>query len=374
MKASQLNKATFDDLATRDGQNLISVFIPTHRKGREIAQDQIRFKNELSELDHRLEELGWKPRQRSERLAEATALLEDGEFWEHQDAGLAVYIDDDGRVESVSTRRAVPALSTVMPVFMLRPLVADLHALSVPVLALTKDEVRLFVATRYSVEPLPDELPAYDDVNWFVDREVQRQQHPDRSGTTRSQHGHESATRDDEDLARFLREVDTALEDFDPATALIVLGDDGLAARFANVSRRKTMSPPNSGLTAPFSPPEVSELVTDIIADMEQARLDSRLDTARDRLGMGMGTSNLEEALPSVMSGRVGEVIVDVTAAPVWGRFNQAAFDVDIQDIPSPGDVDLLDRLVVWGRQNGAELVATDAPLDGQAFVVVYRY
>jgi hypothetical protein len=33
MRASQLDQATFDDLAARDGQNLISVFIPTHRKG-----------------------------------------------------------------------------------------------------------------------------------------------------------------------------------------------------------------------------------------------------------------------------------------------------------------------------------------------------
>jgi hypothetical protein len=374
MRASQLDQAAFDDLAARDGQNLISVFIPTHRKGREIAQDQIRFKNELSDLDDRLEQLGWKPRQRSERLAKATVLLEDGEFWEHQDAGLAVFIDDEGQVESVSTTRTVPAFSTVMPVFMLRPLVADIHALSVPVLALTRDEVGLFVATRYSVEALSDELPSYDDVNWFVDREVQRQQHPDRSGTTRSRHGHEDATRDDEDLTRFLREVDTALEGFDPTTPLIVLGDDGLVARFANVSGRETTSPPNSGITAPFSAQEVSELVTDVIAEMEQARLETLLDTARDRLGVGMGTFNLEEALPSAMSGRVGQVIADVTAAPVWGRFDQTAFDTDIHDTPMPGDVDLLDRLVVWGRQNGAEVVATDVPVDGRSFVVVYRY
>lgn len=373
MKARRLDEATFDDLATRDGQNLISVFIPTHRKGREIAQDQIRFKNELSDLDDRLEQLGWKPRQRSERLAKATGLLEDGEFWEHQDAGLAVFIDDEGQVESVSTTRTVPTFSTVMPVFMLRPLAADIHALSVPVLALTKDEVRLFVATRYSVESLPDELPSYDDVNWFVDRETQRQQHPDRAGTTRSRHGHEDATRDDEDLARFLREVDTALGSFDPATPLIVLGDDGLVARFANVSRRETTSPPNSGITAPFSAQDVS-LVTDVIANMERDRLEAHLHTARDRLGVGMGTSDLQEALPSTVSGRVAQVIADFTAAPVWGRFNQTTFDVEIHDTPAPGDVDLLDRLVVWGRQNGADVVATDAPVDGRSFVVVYRY
>lgn len=374
MRATNLDEAIFDDLASRDGQNLISVFIPTHKRGREVSQDQIRFKNALSRVDDRLEELGWKPRQRSERLARATALLDDREFWEHQKAGLGVFIDDDGELAALALTRPVDAFSTVMPVFMLRPLATNIHTLSVPVLALTKDEVQLFAATRFSSEPLPDELPSYDDVNWFVDREVQRQQHPDRAGSDRSRHGHEDAARDDEDLARFLREVDTALEDFHPETPLIVLGDDSLTARFANVSGRETTSPPNSGITAPISSQTVLDLVSDVIADMEQIRLESEMEVARDRLGVGMGTSSLEEALPAVASGRVGKVVVDVAAAPVWGRFDQTAFDVAIHTSMVPGDVDLLDRLVVWGRQSGAEVVPTDSQVDAKSFVAIYRY
>lgn len=374
MRASHLDEAAFDDLAARDGQNLISVFIPTHKRGREVSQDQIRFKNALSWVDDRLEELGWKPRQRSERLANAMALLDDREFWEHQEAGLGVFIDEDGEFEALALTRPVDDFSAVTPVFMLRPLVANIHALSVPVLALTRDEVGLFVASRFSAEPLSDDLPSYDEVNWFVDREVQRQQHPDRAGSDRSRHGHEDAARDDEDLARFLREVDTALHAFDPETPLVVLGDDGMTARFAQVSGRETTSPPNSGITAPFTSQTVLNLVTEVIAEMERGRLESQAEVAHDHLAIGMGTSSLDEALPAVVSGRVGKVLVDVTADPVWGRFDQTTFDVAIHESMIPGDVDLLDRLVVWGRQNGAEVVPTDSQLDDKSFVAIYRY
>lgn len=374
MRAKHLDESVFDDLADRSGSNLISVLIPTHKKGREIAQDQIRLKNGLSEVDDRLADLGWKPRQRRDRLAAAMELLEDREFWEHQDAGLAVFIDDEGQVETVSTTSPLESFTSVMPVFMLRPLVADLNALRIPVLALTRDEVELFVATRFSVDPLPAELPSYDDVNWFVDRETQRQQHPDRAGTDRSRHGHEDATRDDEDLSRFLREVDDALEGFDPDAEMIVLGDDDLAARFANVSDRKTTSPSNSGISAPITSQDVEQRLGGMIEQMEDDRLAEVLSAVSDSLGVEMGSSDLEDALAAVMSGRVGTIVIDTKAAPVWGRFDETSFDAEIHESKQSGDVDLLDRLVVWGGRNGAEIVATDSPVHGRDFAATFRY
>lgn len=374
MRATHLDESVFDDLADRSGSNLISVLIPTHKTGREIAQDQIRLKNGLSEIDDQLADLGWKPRPRRERLAVAMDLLDDREFWEHQDAGLALFIDDDGEVETVSTTSSLDGFATVMPVFMLRPLVGDLNALRIPVLALTRDEVGLFVATRFSFEPLPGELPSYDDVNWFVDRETQRQQHPDRAGTTRSRHGHEDASRDDEDLTRFLREVDDALEDFDSGAKLIVLGDDDLAARFANVSSRETTSPPNSGISTPFTNQDVEQRLEGVIEQMEQTRLDEVLSATSDSLGTGMGTSDLEDALAAAMSGRVETLVIHTLADPVWGRFDESSFDAAIHESKQPGDVDLLDRLVVWASRNGAEIVASDSPVEGKEFAAIFRY
>lgn len=374
MRPTRLDEALFADLAGRSGNGLISAFIPTHDKGRQVAQDRIHLKNQLSEADEDLTDLGYKPQDRKERLSAARDLLDDVEFWEHQDGGLALFIGDNGEFQAVSTSRSLAPFSIVMPVYMLRHLVGDLHDLAVPILALTRDEVSLYVASEYSVESRPDDLPSFGDVNWFVDRETQRQQHPDAAGSSRSRHGHEDASGSDEDLARFLREVDSALREFETTIPMVVLGDDDLAARFDNVSERETISPPNSGLSTPISTHDVEKRSEPVIAELVAGRRQEAIAEARDRLGMGEGSTDLEETLPEVMSGRVGKIMVHDQAEPVWGRFDESSFEVETHDRRRPGDVDLIDRLVVWAHSRGAEIVSSPDPIDGHVFAALYRY
>ena len=69
MKPLVVDTHLFDRLAAHDGTVLISMFIPTHTKRRGgTAQDPIRLKNQLAELDGALEATGRNTRQRSDRL------------------------------------------------------------------------------------------------------------------------------------------------------------------------------------------------------------------------------------------------------------------------------------------------------------------
>lgn len=374
MRATRLDESVFDDLANRSGEDLISAFLPTHLTGRDVAQDRIHLKNQLSDAEETLADLGYKPRARQDRLAGARELLDDLEFWEHQSAGLAVFVDEDGAVTPVSSTKRLSPSSVVMPVFMLRPLIADIRTITAPVLALTKDAVALFEATGSDVEPMDVELPSYDDVNWFVDREKELQQHPDHVGTERSRHGHEPSSRADEDVARFLREVDSALTGYESETPLIVLGDDDIVSRFANHSERATQSPANSGITAPFGLDDVRSSIRELLAELEEKRVDAIRAEAIDRLGEGRATGDIEEALPAALSGRVGSIVIDRQSPPVWGRLDRATYDVETHESHQPGDVDLLDRLVVWARDNGASVTSTDTEIDGRPFIAIFRY
>jgi hypothetical protein len=372
MRATRLDESVFDELSSTSGADLISVFLPTHKRSRDVAQDRIRLKNNLAEVDEALAGHGWKPRQRANRLAKAHALLDDLEFWEHQESGLAVYIDDEGDSRPVASGRPLSTSTWVMPVFVVRPLAADLNGLTVPVLALTQDEVALFVANEFGAEEMPAELPSYGDVNWFVDREKERQQHPDMVGTNRSRHGHEPSR--DEDLYRFLREVDSAIEGFDEETPLIVLGDDDVVSRFAHVSRRPTLSSPNGGIRAPFSPTEIAEEVSAHVADLTQRREEEARTTATEQIAVEMGTADIHEAVPAAVEGRLERLLIHRTATPVWGRLDEVAMEVEVHERQEAGDVDLLDRLVVWARGTGAEIVSTDTMIDDRPFAATFRY
>lgn len=119
MRPLTLDRDLFDEMANRGGSDLISIFTPTHSKGRDVSQDRIRLKNLLGNADSDLEELGFKPRERKDRLRNARDLLDDREFWEHQAEGLAIYIDDDGEVNPVSLDHEVAESAYVMPVFVI---------------------------------------------------------------------------------------------------------------------------------------------------------------------------------------------------------------------------------------------------------------
>jgi len=374
MRARTLDRSLFDDLADKGGRDLISVYIPTYRRGRDVDQGRIRLRNQLAAIDDELARRGWKPRERSERLRHAHALLDDREFWEHQDAALGVFIDDRGGIIPIAMSRDVFPKSIVMPVYLLRPLLGDLNALDLQVLALTKAKVVLYQVRHDQIDEIECDLPkSFDDVNWFVDREKQRQQHPDRVGTRNGRHGHDTSG-GGEDRARFLREVARALPTRDSELPLVVLGDDDLVVRFATEVERDVLSPPNSGLAAPWSEVDVLETVQPLLADLESARESRTAAMAAEQLGTGNATTDIAAALGDAVSGRLAAVVVDRTAAPVWGRIDEENLEVTIHGERAPADVDLVDRLITLSMGTGADVESLETAADGHPFVAVRRF
>lgn len=367
------DRELFDHLAAVTGETLISLYLPAHVRGAEINQDRIRLKNGISAADERLEEAGWSPKHRSQRLDSVQTLLEDEEFWRHQGLGLAVLVDEEGEATTLALDYEPNELSAVAPVFHLRPLVPSLQAIELWTLVLTKGGVRLYLASRAEARRAEADLPeSFDDVNWFVDREKQRQRHPDHVGTNRARHGHEGGSWD-EDLKRFMRAVSDALPEpgLDP---LVVLGDDNLAARFANIADGEIISPPHGGIGDVDDPVEIREKTIPIIDSYEESQLESRLGQAREELGTGAGITELEEGLEAAVAGRIGTLLFDRDAEPVWGEFDPVSLAIRRHDERQQFDVDLLDRLVVHAMSTGAEVAAAPGPVAGHLFAAIPRF
>lgn len=375
MKTDTVDRELFDQLAGTGGNEMISIYIPTHRRGREISQDRIRFKNQLAVASDQLAERGRKPRERSNRLSAAEALLDDREFWEHQSSGLGAFITDDGEVTTVSLSAEPGSLCTVMPVFLLRPLAGELQRPVAPVLALTRGFVGLYRSDVSGVTHVEADLPeSFEDVNWFVDREKQRQQHPDRAGTARGRHGHEPTAREEEDVRRFLREVADALPEVEGRNPLIVLGDDDLVARFEKEARQRTMSPANSGLSSPVTDAQVLELARPLIDGLEREAEEAAAAEAREQLGLGNASIEIEEALVDAISGRTRKLVFHRGLEPSWGRVDETSLEVIVHDERSVADVDLLDRLVVYTIGTGGSTHPVGSPIDGWPFIAIRRF
>lgn len=375
MRPLTLHPTLFETLAGRRGEDLISVVIPTHEHGRDVTQDPIRLKNELASVAATLADRGWRQPAIQERLSTATALFDDVEFMEHQSTGLVVYIDEDGSTTAVSLNRTPQPTSFVLPMFHVRPLVTELRSETYDVLVATRHGVRLYESRGSELVAVDADLPSsFDDVNWFVDRERQNQRHPDRAGANVNLHGHRDSGATDEDTARFVRAIGRALPASSKTTPLVVLGDDRLVADLRAVIERPTTSPPHSGIADPDSTTEVRRTAGRTIEELEAARRTDLHDDFERMVGEGSAMTSIAVALPAALEGRLSRVAVHTDAAPVWGRFDPDRFEVDLSLTRRPGDVDLLDRVLVEGLHTGADVDTLDGEVAGSALVAALRY
>jgi hypothetical protein len=354
---------------------MISIAMPTHVRGRDISQDKIQLKNKLAEVDSILEGNGVKRRQREDQLARATALLGDMEFWEHQSEQLAVYIDDSGELTTIAVSRQTRSRpSVVSSVFHSRHVLGDLNPLRLPVLVLTEKAVALYELSSRGLAEKNANLPSsLEDVNWFVDRERQRQQHPDRVGSPSNRHGHDPSAKEGEDTARFLRAVRDALPSEANGSPLVVLGDDNLVSRFAKLSGGEILSPKHSGVDE-LSTTAILERAAPELERYRSQQITGLSAEAMDELGVGNATTDLFEALSDAAAGRLSRVLLHSDADPVWGDFDPESLVVNKHADQEYGAVDLIDRLVATSYGTGAEIVLSDSKLGGNDFVAVRRF
>lgn len=375
MRPMMLDEGLFDEVAKTRGDALVSILMPTHTKGPETAQDRIRLKNALSDVEEMMDRAGWRRSDRESRLEKARGLLDDEDFWAHQGRGLALYIDGEGGLRSVALGEAPPDVCTVADSFHIRHLLVELMEEILPALVLTKGAVALYSVDGGGAHAIEADLPAsFDDVNWFMDREPQEQRHADSSGSAGVRHGHDPSDRMTEDLHRFLRAVSQAVIDAIGTGPLVVLGDEPLIDDFRRIDDRKVVALGLDGTGRFDSPAEIGKRVRPIIADRVAAALAANNQAARDALGTADTVTLFPDVLYAAVSGRLSDVYLQRDAPPVWGRFDAAALDAAAGSEHSVGRVDLLDRLVDSARMTGAEVRVMEGDADGSQFVGVRRF
>ncbi|MEX0938474.1 MAG: hypothetical protein WDZ59_11495 [Pirellulales bacterium] len=132
----------------------VSLYMPTHRAGKEAEQDPIRFKNLLREAQSQLRDSGMRAPDAQELLAPAQSLRADELFWRKQGDGLALFCTTD----FFSTYRLPLRFAETVHVgrrFFIKPLLPLLQGDGrFYILALSQSEVNLYQASRYSIREM----------------------------------------------------------------------------------------------------------------------------------------------------------------------------------------------------------------------------
>lgn len=137
----------------------VSILMPTHVSGSETQQDPLRFKNLLSEAWSQLTALGHSSADSDRVLTAAQSLMDDREFWQHQELGLAVFLAG-GEIRTYTLPVSVTDQVVVRHGYHLTPLLPLVASDELfYVVTVTSQEVEMFRASRFEISRVYYEGP-----------------------------------------------------------------------------------------------------------------------------------------------------------------------------------------------------------------------
>ena len=356
------SRRDLDELVAIEAAPAVSVYLPTHRAGREIRQDPTRLKNLLSAAAEKLAASLRKPKIDA-LLAPAEALVGDDDFWRHQEDGLAIFLAPGfHRVHKLPI--PVSEELVVGDHFCIRPLLALLEdAGAFWLLTISAKRTRVYRASRWSFSEAPEiNLPqGVGEIRGMTDYQETEYAAPvGRRGTLAHAQSFGEAPEElrKSELIEFLRRIAAAFDSHlkrDPAPVILAAHPE-IQGHFREIAGWKEISP--SGISE--NPDGLSEdelhrrayaLVEPKVAEARAAALD-RLNAL---LPAGKATTKPEEIVKGARYARVDTLFLP-GGEHLWGRFDENEDRVIAHGSAADGDIDLLDYAALMTLRHGGSV------------------
>lgn len=354
--------ADLQDLAAHRGP-CASIFLPTARKGPETRQGPTRLANLLKEAAPRLAEEGVaKPEALLAPVART--LVDDVDFWQHQGDGLAVLV-----AEGIQRHFRLPATVgehvTVNTRFRLRPLLPSAvgHEMFFLV-ALAKNSVRVFEASRLTIDELPTGAMVTSMEEALAHEDHERQlQHRSAGGASQQFHGHGAGDEVEKAaLERYFRVVDAGLvELLGPTRRPVVLA---CVDYFLPIYQSVTALPNVASTVVAGNPEHRSalDLHQAAVAVMEPVWADERAQVV-ERFGALFGTgralTEIDAIATAAAEGRVDTLLCTPEAfdPEAYGGDHDQRLDHAVADVlATHGTITAVDGAVAPGSRVTAVL------------------
>jgi hypothetical protein len=356
-----MQKEQLAALASGGTAPVVSIYLPTHEKGREVRQDPVRMRNALATVTQRLVEAGHRRPEVDEWLAPAHALAEDQLFWRHQAKGLAVFVGPGGLFQAhklpheVDETQRVGRHAYVRP---LLPLLADDGRYFV--LTAQADDARLYVASRHSLAEMRiDTEHSVASVAAETDYENTPLEAPParpRSAGPVAIPGTHNFAEDPEELRHdeptgHLRRLMNALEQrFSGDRApLVIVAQANVQGNLRALAKNVTFYP--EGIEAnpdSLSEAELQARTYELVRPVFAEAREKALDTFRMLAGQGdqRAAVDLAAVVPAAINGRIDSLFV-AEGASARGRYEPERNEVRFEQGETPENDDLIDLAVV---------------------------
>jgi hypothetical protein len=321
------------DLIEGGAPPCVSIYLPMERRGPETRQNPLVLKVAIGEVHSLLLDAGMRRPDADAYLEPAARLVEDSDFWQHQEDGLAVLMDRRG-LRSFRLPTSFERRIAVTDRFQIKPLLPILSTDGeFYVLALSHNEVRLLRGSRWRVSELEltDVPTSLKDALWYRDPETALQGHATSAGaTTLAFHGHGMGKESsDEELRAFFRQVDDGIGSIITGNAPVVLSGVGyLLPLYRDVTDLKIAEGGVEGNPEELSAQELHDEAWPLVADL----FDERRRLAQDRFESSApdGTAwKVTDAVTAAAEGRVETLFVPADQER-WGTFDPSTLEVHV--------------------------------------------
>lgn len=382
-----LYKSLFEQLARYRADCCISVYLPTHRSGMEVneQQDRIAFKNTLQQVRLLLQEKGLSQPQIEKIVEPGYKLLRENDLWHNLTNGLAVFMAEHffkyARLtitpkEEIQTNRS----------FYLRPLVPALIDTGNEyfyLLVLGKKRATFFRGDAFYLEEIIiEELPrGVDDVVHFEEKDDQKLFRMGDSGTPSANfHGTGAGKPDEkENLALYMKEIDRVLWQKvlgREQTPLLLAGIDYLIPIYKSVSSYQYIW--DNALTGNFEHHSIPMLyisAREKMASFFDKHHKAALETYFNKLATPLTSSMPESVIPSCYYGKVADLFID-DDTHLWGTFDAQNNKLQLHTTRQQGDDDMVDKAVIETILHGGQvhLLEKERMPKGSNIAALMRY
>ncbi len=331
-----MNGITRGDLLSlmqSDGKTAVSIYMPTHKTGRELQQDPIRLKNLLDDVQDVLKARGWNTGEINHLLDPALRIFGDNQFWQHLSDGLAILLSEDiFRLYRVPI--SFDSFVRVADHFYLKPLMplltGDGHYY---VLTLSQGKVRLLEGTREALdeidmEGVPDSLRKalmWDEYEQHVQWQTGTAPAPGGGERRAMYHGQSSGEQEQKtEILRFFQKVDAGIQEYlkDRKAPLVLVGVEYLLPIYRQANGYPHLA--SDGVAAQpdsMSLNEIHERTWELIQPFFQRAREEAEAQYKILAGRGdtQASNDIEKIAPAAYYGRVETLFLDVDENE-WGR------------------------------------------------------
>ena len=363
----ELNPSTLKSLASESGECLISIYAPMMKAGREVQQNEIRWKNLVSEVRNKLIETGRTEEQADELLEPAAVKISDPLFWQHQNNGLVFFIDESKSCY-FETCCSFEEKVVVGDNFFLRPIVkAANDQKNCFIIAASPNRVRLFEVSGGQIvdvdlESLPENLQDALNIDEYVSA---LQFHSTSQGSGNSNqsavhHGHGGSDPDikkQDELLQYFHRLDAALADYlaGKDAPLVFAGVDSVFPVYRKANSYKYLADESlPGNSDDASPQDLLTAVMPILENMQCERVKATTAAYHDNAHTDWASEDAIEIYAAAKMGQVDELFIS-------DEFSEVATNLEVEnkaDSDQAGNSpDLGNLIVVETIRNGGKVV-----------------